>query len=152
MIERSVYMHEMVPLMQESLAAGQPVRFSPKGRSMLPMLRQGRDTVTLSPATHPLKRYDIPLYRRDDGSYVLHRIVAVGKTYTCVGDSQFILEKEIRQDQILGVVTAFSRDGRQISVEDPAYRLYVRLLDGTRRVRWFFVRAARKLRRIFQSV
>ena len=66
-------------------AAGQSVRFSPRGVSMLPMLRQGRDSVVLSPAPKQLRKYDLPLYRRDDGSYVLHRVVKAGQTYACMG-------------------------------------------------------------------
>ena len=38
---------------------------------MLPLLVQGRDTVVLTAATEPLEKYDIPLYRRKDGSFVL---------------------------------------------------------------------------------
>ena len=78
MEERSFHMDDLMPLMKESLASGQSFRFSPRGISMLPMLRQGKDTVTLSPIKEPLKKYDIPLYQRDDGAYVLHRITEVG--------------------------------------------------------------------------
>ena len=39
------YMKDLVPLFQERLSAGQTVRFSPRGISMLPMLRQGIDDV-----------------------------------------------------------------------------------------------------------
>ena len=68
-------MDAMVPLMKEALSLGRSVRFSPKGISMLPMLRQGRDSVVLSPAPERLRKYDIPLYIRENGQYVLHRII-----------------------------------------------------------------------------
>ncbi len=38
-----------MPLIRETLEEGKCVQFSPRGVSMLPMLRQGKDTVTLSP-------------------------------------------------------------------------------------------------------
>ena len=76
----TLQMDELMPLILERLAAGQDVRFSPRGVSMLPMLRQGRDTVTLSPVTGRLRKYDLPLYRREDGRYVLHRVVGVANT------------------------------------------------------------------------
>ena len=58
---------DLMPLIRERLDAGQRVKFSPRGVSMLPMLRQGIDTVTLSPLPEKLKKYDLPLYRRTDG-------------------------------------------------------------------------------------
>lgn len=150
MAERTFYMAELAALMQESLNAGQTVRFSPKGVSMLPMLRQGKDTVTLSPITGPLKKYDIPLYRRDDGAYILHRIVKADDTYTCIGDNQYILETGIRQDQLIAVVTAFSRGDRQIPVSAISYRIYVRLWHWSRPVRRILGKVKRKLKRLLK--
>lgn len=124
-----------MPLIQEKLGNGGSVTFSPKGTSMLPMLRQGKDTVTLSPVTKKLNKFDLPLYRRDNGQYVLHRIVEVGDTLTCIGDNQFELEREVRFDQVIGVVTMFSRDGRTCSVEDFSYWLYCRAWHYSRPVR-----------------
>lgn len=150
MAERTFYMAELAALMQESLAAGQTVRFSPKGVSMLPMLRQGKDTVTLSPITGPLRKFDIPLYRRDNGAYILHRIVKTGETYTCIGDNQYVLEAGVRQDQLIAVVTEFSRGERQIPVSDPGYQLYVRLWHWIRPVRRFAGKVKRKLKRMLK--
>ena len=84
-----VHMDDLVPIIKEHLAQGQSVTFSPKGISMLPMLRQGKDTVTLSPIVGKLKKYDLPLYQRQDGKYVLHRIVKVKDGFfTMAGDNQ----------------------------------------------------------------
>lgn len=151
MTEMSFHMAELAVLMQESLAAGQTVRFSPKGISMLPMLRQGKDTVTLSPITGPLRKYDIPLYRRDNGMYTLHRIVKAGETYTCIGDNQYTLEPGVRQDQLIAVVTAFSRGDRQIPVTDLGYQCYVRLWHWSRPARQFAGRVKRKLKRMIKK-
>ena len=113
-----------MPLIREQLANGGTVEFSPRGVSMLPMLRQGRDTVTLRAVSGKLKKYDLPLYVRDDGHYVLHRIVSVRDNYTCIGDNQFVYEKGVRQDQMIGVVTSFCRDGKRIDVSNASYRIY----------------------------
>ena len=64
---RNVSMAELVPLFQEQLEMGRSVRFAPRGVSMLPMLRPGLDTVVLSPAPERLKKFDLPLYQRDNG-------------------------------------------------------------------------------------
>ena len=117
----------LMPMIREQLAAGHDVRFSPQGISMLPMLRQGIDSVVLSPLPQRLRKYDLPLYQRANGQYILHRVIRAGRTYTCMGDNQFVPEPGLTHDQMIAVVTAFYRGSRKISVTDPGYRLYCRL-------------------------
>ena len=143
-------MEELMPLIRESLEAGQSVRFFPRGVSMLPMLRQDVDSVVLSPITGELKKYDIPLYQRDNGQYVLHRIIDVGTAYTCRGDNQFIPEPGLRRDQMIGVVTAFYRGDRLIPVESARYRFYCRFWYYTRPLHGFLRRVRQKLRRLIR--
>ena len=136
-----------MPLIRERLEMGQSVRFSPRGTSMLPMLRQGIDSVVLSPLPERLSKYDLPLYRRDNGQYVLHRIVAVGETYTAVGDNQFDLEPGLRHGQMIALVTGFYRKDRFYAVTAPGYRLYCRYWHHSRPLRRFWRRAKGWLRR-----
>ena len=138
----------LMPLIQECLRNGQSVRFSPRGVSMMPMIRQGIDSVVLSPAPETLQKYDLPLYQREDGKYILHRIVGVGTTYTCVGDNQFELETGVRREQILALVTGFYRGETFHSVNEPGYRLYCRLWHCSRPLRHFWRRGMNFLRRI----
>ena len=125
MRERKVHLNDAMPLILEKLNAGHEVTFSPHGASMLPLLRDGRDTVTLSSPRGKLKKYDIAFYQRKNGQYVLHRVARVGKTYTFVGDNQFYLEKGIEHEQIIGVCSSFIRKGRTVTVRSPIYRAYV---------------------------
>lgn len=127
MPEKDVRMEQLLPLFEEALSQGKSVRFFPRGVSMKPMLRQGKDCVVLSPLPETLKRYDLPLYRRADGKFILHRIVAVeGDHYVCCGDNQWETESVYPQ-QLIAVVTAFARNGREISANAPVYRLYCRV-------------------------
>lgn len=134
-----VALDQVMPLFRERLAAGQRVTFSPRGTSMLPMIRQGRDTVEVSPLKGGLKKYDLPLYQRDNGQYVLHRIVKIGEAYTCIGDNQFDLEYPVRHDQLIGIVSAFTRDGKRIEVTNCWYQLYCRIWHATRPIRRFYL-------------
>lgn len=122
----------MMPVMEECLATGQTVKFSPRGISMLPMIRQGKDSVSLSKPPEKLKKFDIPLYRRADGSFVLHRVVKVGKTYTCIGDNQFVFEKGIEHKQVIALCTAITRDGKTQSVYSMKWRVYAILRHYSR--------------------
>lgn len=141
------YMEELMPLIREALSNGASVRIRPRGTSMLPMLREETDSVVLSPVDVPLKKYDLPLYCRDNGKYVLHRIIEAGETYTCMGDNQFQPERGIRRDQMIAVVTAFYRGDRKIDVASSRYRLYCWLWDKTRYLRYQYRRGLRWLRR-----
>lgn len=148
MLEHNVQLEELMPLFRECLASGQSVRFLPRGTSMLPMLRQGKDAVVLSPVPQRLKKYDLPLYRRENGQYVLHRIVKVGKNYTCMGDNQFWKETGLAHAQMIGVVSAFSRNGTEHSVNELGYRFYCRIWHYSRPVRRVCRFAIRAVRRI----
>ncbi len=128
-----------MPLIRERLAAGQSVRIYPRGISMLPMLVEDRDSVVLSPLPEKLKKYDLPLYQRANGQFVLHRIVKAEDTYTCIGDNQVYLEAGLAHEQMIAVVSSFNRNGREYKVTDLAYRLYCVFWHHTR----FFRRAWR---------
>ena len=147
MSEKQVRLDDLMPLMKEQLAQGRSVTFFPRGVSMLPMLREGRDSVTLSPAPDRLKKYDIPLYQRANGQYVLHRVVKAGKTYTCIGDNQFVYENGILHGQIIAVCTAFTRDGRKISVKSPVWRFYAVFWHYTRFIRRVWRGLLRRIRK-----
>lgn len=57
------------------------------GVSMLPMLKQGRDTIVVRPKTGKLKSLDVALYMRGD-DYVLHRVLYPTKDgYVIRGDN-----------------------------------------------------------------
>ena len=140
MPETSVQLEQMMPLISERLASGETVKFTTRGNSMRPMLDNGKDQVILSPLPEKLEKYDLPLYRRDNGQFVLHRIVEVGETFTCVGDNQFELEPGIRPDQMIAVATAFIRKGKHYSVNHLRYKMYCRLWHWSRPVRRFVLR------------
>ena len=96
------------------------------GVSMLPLLRQGRDLFIVEKrGPGRLKAGDVVLYRRPPDKYVLHRIVQVReKDYVILGDNCVNREYGITDDDILGVMTGFVRDGKQHTVTERGYRLY----------------------------
>lgn len=98
------------------------------GNSMMPFIRQGRDILIISKVNGRLKRYDVPLYKRDSGQYVLHRILKVRKDdYVICGDNRYVKEYGITDKNIIGVLTAVIRNGKEIPVTDYKYRIYVHL-------------------------
>ena len=156
MSDVSLRLAQILPLIQERLAEGESVQFTPNGTSMRPMLYGGRDQVILSPLPEKLKKYDLPLYRRPDGQFVLHRVVEVGETYTCIGDNQYALEKGVPHEWMIALATGFVRKGKAYSVDCWRYKFYCRWWHWTRPLRKFgiwsknILRAiVRRLKRIF---
>lgn len=100
------------------------------GDSMMPLLRQNRDLMVIEARPQGrLKKYDAVLYKRPaTGAYVMHRILEVREDdYVLCGDNRCWKEEGVKDDWILGILTAVIRDGKQISVTDRKYRLYVHL-------------------------
>lgn len=146
----SVALDAMMPLIRERLAAGQSVRIYPRGTSMLPMIVQGRDSVVLSPLPDKLKKFDLPLYQRANGQYVLHRVVKVGETYTCLGDNQFVVETGLSHGQMIAVVTSFSHNGKEYSANCSSYRAYRAFWFATRHIRRVWRGAKRRIKRLLK--
>ena len=147
LLDHEYRLEDLLPLIQEQLNAGKHVKFAPRGTSMLPMLRQGIDSVLLSPAPGRLKKYDLPLYRRDNSQFVLHRVVEVSETYTCIGDNQFVYEPGIRHEQVIALVTAFWRGNRMIRVTALPYRIYCTVWHLSRPIRCFYRRSISRIKR-----
>jgi hypothetical protein len=114
------------------------------GDSMMPLLRNRRDTVKIVPVNDVLKKYDLPLYKRPTGEYVLHRIIKVKKEhYVICGDNRFLKEK-VPFDWVVGVTEMIYRDDREISVTNPQYIKYVKKI---RRTFWW-----RRIKRKLHSI
>lgn len=98
------------------------------GTSMLPLIRQGRDLLIIRKPQGRLKKYDVALYRRDSGQYVLHRVLKVRKEdYVICGDNQYRKETGITDRHILGVLTGMVRDGKEIQLDQmgSSYKRYL---------------------------
>ena len=118
---------ETEELIREVLESGGEFELYPRGTSMLPLIVQGRDSVTLIKPQGRLSEDDIAFYKRDDGSFILHRVVSVEEdSYTMCGDNQTVLEPNIRDGQIIGVVSSLLVKGKKISVTDKRYKRYIK--------------------------
>ena len=98
-----------------------------KGDSMKPLIREGRDLVMIGQVTRKPRKYDIVLYKRDSGEYVLHRIMKICPDgYVMCGDNRWRKEYGITDEDILGVMTSVIRSNREISMDAKAPRIYAR--------------------------
>ena len=111
------------------------------GMSMWPMLKNRRDRIVVTALRdgQTLRRGDLPLYRRPDGKYVLHRILRVkGDHYIIRGDNTYVREI-VPKTWVMGYVTEFYRKGRHVQSTNGRYRFYAAVWQGIYPVRWGFV-------------
>ncbi len=137
-LSKEAQLKDLIDVIIEKLDMGGTVTFTPHGESMLPMLRDGEDVVVLSKPKGRLHLFDIPLYRRSDGAFVLHRVIDFERngSYVMCGDNQFVRERGITDSDIIAVVTAFYRKGRPYSTDSFLYRVYINF--------WFYTRPFRR--------
>ena len=115
------------------------------GTSMMPLLRQRHDLMVIEKkGPERLHWLDVPLFKRDNGQYVLHRVMWVRKNdYVICGDNQWYLERGITDKHILGVLTQVDRDGKILDMRSPKMRLYglLQWLFYPLRASWLFGRS-----------
>ncbi len=120
----------------------------PKGTSMLPLIRQGHATAVIVPK-EKLEKYDVALYKRKNGTYVLHRVVKIKNgAYVFCGDNQCFYEYGITHDMVIGVMKELWHDGVQTDISSKEYRKkikkHVRNIP-IRRIKSAIIRRIKKL-------
>ena len=126
----AVSIEELIPVIRTQLENGGRAHLVVTGNSMHPTLRHCKDMVELVPLDREPERGDLILYQRKNGIYVLHRIVTKPENgcFICSGDHQWEPE-DVCADQIIALVDTYIRNGKHISVDHVATKLWV----------WFWV-------------
>lgn len=109
-------------IMLSMLEENQTLKITPIGSSMCPFFYGGRDNVYLQRPHFPLKRGDIALFQREDGTQVIHRIhhtkLSSGeRLYYMLGDNQTRVEGPIQESQIFAKAVKILRKGKLIDCQ-----------------------------------
>ncbi len=138
---------EIEPVIREVIEKDGSFRLFPKGNSMLPFIREGKDSVILV-LPQNLKKHDIVFYRRPTGQYVIHRIIKIkNDSLTLLGDNQFALEKGVKRDSIIAKVSGIYRREKLINVNGFGYKLCVCFWVNTRLLRRIYRGLKAKLKK-----
>lgn len=131
----------LLPVILEAIEQdGGKVRIYPHGKSMLPMIREGVDSVVLVKPDN-VRLYDVVFYKNSDG-YALHRVVKICKDGFCVcGDNQSVSEK-ISKCDIIAKVESWYRENDHIFPDDTEYKRYISKI--------VFIRPFRRIKRKLQ--
>lgn len=129
-------MSNLPSALEAQVRSGRPVVSFTVGDSMEPLLHHRATRVVICRADRPLHPGELPLYRRPNGQFVMHRIIRADSAhYYTRGDNRCGLETVPRQ-WVLGVVTEIYRGKGHFSVHQPLYRAYVALWNLLYPLRW----------------
>ena len=98
--------------------------YSNVGVSMMPMIRQGKDTFTLKKKTERCRKHDVVLFKRGK-SYVLHRVVKVLKDGYMVRGDTCPRAEYVPESNVIAVMTGFTRNGRNCDLNSLTYKIYI---------------------------
>lgn len=151
MNNEKISLSSLLPFIEEAFEKNATFKIPITGTSMNPLLYEKRDFVLIKKPEFPLEIGDIPLYRRKDGHFVLHRVVDMDEYgYVMCGDNQFILERGIKDENIIGVVCEMNINGSTVDVDDPEYirhkEKYVKNVDSRYPLRRLRFKLSRLLR------
>ncbi|MBQ8061926.1 MAG: S24/S26 family peptidase [Bacteroidales bacterium] len=96
------------------LDEGKEVLFTPKGDSMLPFIKNGRDSVVLASLSRPLEVGDIILVKIGP-KYIMHRIFALdGDRITLMGDGNIKGKEHCTLKDVIGIVTEIHKESGKV--------------------------------------
>ena len=112
---------------EEELNSKGELVYTNVGDSMSPLIRPEGDIIIIKKCSGRLKKYDIPLYKRANGKYILHRVMKVRKdgTYIMCGDNRWRREKGIKDENVLGILSSVVRNGKENDLCGFRYSLYL---------------------------
>lgn len=128
---------KLVPIIEATINDNGVFPLTVTGTSMTPTLYSNRDIVHLvSTKTKAPQRFDIILFKRTDGTVILHRIIKIlpNNKLLINGDSQCWTE-EIDKSQIIAVVKSYSRKNKTINCNTTTYKVKSTLWCSTRKFR-----------------
>lgn len=123
------------------------------GFSMMPLLRQKKDIIEIrKKGPERCKKYDVVLYKRRD-RYILHRILKVlPDGYLIAGDHCTVLERDIKDENILGIMTRMLRNGKYITPDNKWYKAYVHLWCDVYPIRMMIIKTKIRIRRFLSKI
>ena len=143
-VSDEVIMSEAIRLVGEGVSVTFPV----KGRSMLPFIVGGRDSVILEKPTE-IRKGDVVLAyvesdNREDRRYVVHRIISMdGDRVTLMGDGNLALHEYCNRGDVCAKVSLVVKpNGKKRSLDSFLFRFFAKvwfaLLPFRRYLLWIY--------------
>lgn len=139
-MSNNVDLIDILDIIKEKLNDEGKVIFTPKGISMKPLLT-GEESVVIEKITRKLKKNDLPfIYIKKTNSFIIHRVVKVENNglYTTCGDNMIQKEYNISDNDILGIVTGYYKNGKLRSFNSFNYKVYCLYINTIRPIRTLY--------------
>ena len=107
------------------------------GVSMLPMLKNRRDTIVVKAKTERLRPLDVALYKRGD-AYILHRVLSVTDEGYIIRGDNCLYDEIVPEETVIGVLTEFFRKDKHYFCTDEKYLRYAQRRVKNHKFRRFF--------------
>ena len=102
-------------MLRDLVNEGKECRLLISGSSMAPFLVHERDSILFSKPDRELRRGDMVFYQRDNGQFVMHRILKVKpEGLYIIGDAQTEVEGPVKPEQVFARVTKVNRKGKWV--------------------------------------
>ena len=148
----NVSIRHLGPLLDELIKDGKRVRLTVSGSSMFPFIRNG-DVVEIEGLNSKIRVGDVLLVRKNDETYVLHRVVKVEKDkFFLRGDYSSCLEGPFREDYVVGRAVIRFSGGRVYNLSRGWYRLAGVVWARTFPINIYVIRLLGFLRRVFRKL
>ena len=133
-MKKQVSINDVAPLIKSVVEQGGKFRLYPKGISMRPLLREGKDSVLLTKCTC-IEKNDILLYKRKSGQYVLHRVVLNKNRLVFCGDNQSSYEYGIDESDIIAKVCGIYRKEKFYDFKKYGFKFYLFFIKFRRKAK-----------------
>ncbi len=122
--ELNMSMSQLVEMLKNNTQMIHEISVTVNGTSMEPFLHDGQDSVIFSHLPKRFRRGDILLFKRQNGSFAMHRVYSINKngSVSFLGDSQSVIEKDISQENIILYVPEVIRNGKRINCKHGFWR------------------------------
>ncbi len=115
-----------------------------KGTSMYPLIKGDCSDVCIVRIDGDIKKYDVVLYIRESGEYVMHRVLDIkDEGCVCCGDNQWELEYGVTRDMIIGRLDSWYKNGERHTVSDKSYLRYVKFWCMSLKLRKLMLKTVR---------
>lgn len=121
---------------KEAVNGGVAVPLTVTGSSMMPLLKPNRDIVWLERCgEEDIKEGAILLFERAGGKPVLHRVIKIKNNELLMNGDALSWSEAVKKTQVVACVKRIERNGKTISCENTAVKMWDALWYTTRPIR-----------------
>ena len=141
-MSNSINLSDALDIITEKLNNEGKVIFTPRGSSMKPILN-GEESVVIEKISRKLKKNDLPfIHIKNTNFFMIHRVIKVEKNgfYITCGDNMITKEYNISDNDVLGIVTGYYKNGKLKTFNSFDYKIYCFYINLIRPLRTFYHR------------